>query len=139
MKCIKCKKREVFIKKRGLCRQCYMKEYYANKIKIEKGSSSVHPAEMEFIKNFFPHNDWIYLPVVFHLEKTSYTPDFYDVEQNTFIEVVGTPAAYHANKEKYQEMKTRFPKIRFEIRAPDGKLINESNMIFKRSKYPKII
>jgi len=132
MKCIRCNEREIFVKKRALCQRCYMREYYSGKMKLDAYAIG-NGAEMEFIKNYFDHNNWIYEPASFRLESSTYTPDFYDAERNVFIEVSGTLSAYRNNEHKYQEMEERFPKIKLEVRAPDGKLINESNLIFKRN------
>lgn len=52
-----------------------------------------------------------------------YSPDFYDGNRNVFIEVIGSRQAYDQNKEKYDLMKKIFPKIKFEIRTPDGALL----------------
>lgn len=84
--------------------------------------------EINFIKNFFNHNNWKYQPVAFYfLDGTKYTPDFYDVERNTFIEVAATRQAYHINRAKYLLMKIEFPKINFEVRDPFGKMVEEAN------------
>ena len=133
-KCINCKERDVFIKKRNLCKKCYANLYVNKKIDAHKkgdGKNINHTSEIEFIKNFFNHDNWIYEPVIFHLENEKYTPDFYDQETNTFIEVMGSRQAYYLNKEKYVKLKKLFPKINFEIRYPDGKLFEKLNFEIK--------
>lgn len=44
-----------------------------------------------------------------------YTPDFFCIEDNEYIEVAGTRQAYHANKHKYALMKKEYPLIKFSI------------------------
>lgn len=39
MKCSQCKKNPVFIKKRGICKQCYGKAYYKGEIAFGGGES----------------------------------------------------------------------------------------------------
>ena len=83
--------------------------------------------EVEFIKNFFSHSDWIHQPAQFRFDGTSYQPDFYDGYRNVFIEVAGTRQAYQQGKEKYDKFRKHYPKIKFEIRLPDGSLLNEES------------
>lgn len=128
--CVKCKENQIANKKRKLCLRCYQKEQYYGLIKKEEKSEKIessfkHKAEMEFIKNYFKNNDWIYQPAIFRLKDEKYTPDFYDQETNVFIEVVGTRQAYNYNKEKYILLRKLYPKILFEIRNSDGELIEK--------------
>lgn len=131
--CIKCKQRPVFIKKRQLCAACYQREY-------KKAGSFIAPEhdycgptlanhkhnnEVEFIKNFFDHNDWIYQPATFRINGDRYTPDFYDSKRNVFIEVAGTKQAFHQNKKKYKLFKKHYPLIKFEIRITSGSLLKD--------------
>lgn len=44
-----------------------------------------------------------------------YTPDFYCVEDDTYIEIVGSRQAYHQNKTKYRILEAEFPNITFQI------------------------
>ena len=44
-----------------------------------------------------------------------YTPDFFCVEDNQYIEVVGTPSQYIANAHKYIKMEIDFPEVNFTI------------------------
>ena len=80
--------------------------------------------ELEFVKNYFKHSNWIYHPASFNLCGESYSPDFYDGERNMFIEVAGTRQAYSSNKHKYKLMSEIFPKIKFEVRKTDGKILD---------------
>ena len=139
MKCIQCQENEIAVKKQQLCLSCYGK-FYRNR-KKDKTSFTEQTrtgqrevcrtvltryemfAEINFVKEFFTHNNWIHHPSVFHLNNVNYAPDFYDGERNVFIEVTGTRQAFHANKEKYALMGTIFPKINFEIRDNFGNLI----------------
>ena len=136
--CTECKKRPIYIKKRGLCLTCY------RKFRKEKGPlininsynySSKHYAknhnlrgEIEFVKNFFNHKNWIHHPGTFYFNgNDKYSPDFYDAERNCFIEVVGSRQAYHQNKEKYEKFRRFYPEMHFEIRQSDGSLLNEND------------
>ena len=121
--CIKCNKNPIFIKKRELCLSCYQKTYH------KRTSIPKLDREFDFVKNFFNHKNWIRHPVMFRLEGTIYTPDFYDSERNVFIEVAGTRQAYQANKSKYMMMEKLYPKIIFEVRQVSGKIIDINNPI----------
>lgn len=136
--CVICKKRSVLIKKRQLCMLCYQRErkkvgsFYDKELAESYGSKAKvkHVREMKFIKNYFNYpNNWVYQPANFHLNGSSYAPDFYDSERNVFIEVSGTRQAYHINKEKYKLFRETFPKIVLEIRKTSGELVNEESQI----------
>ena len=134
MNCIKCKEAEIAVKKYKLCSKCYGDAYRNGKLnryyKMDLCDASVakheHASEINFIKNYFKHQNWILHPVCFKLNNLSYTPDFYDGVRNCFIEVAGTRQAYHANKHKYELMREIYPLINFEIRKIDGSLIDTS-------------
>ena len=129
MSCSICGTQEIYCAKRNLCRKCYGREY----IKGRKGSPQAgrmdirHIREIEFVKQFFKHSNWSYSPVTFHFGDINYTPDFYDGETNTFIEVAGSRQAYHINKSVYALLRETYPKLQFEVRMPNGVLINEGN------------
>ena len=133
--CINCKQRPVHIKKRGLCAACYQRYHKSagRLITAEHNYSGIYAKgidnnrEIYFIKTFFTHNNWTHRPALFHLGSDKYTPDFYDGERNVFIEVSGSRQAYHQNKAKYELFRTIFPKIKLEIRTPDGKLLCETD------------
>ena len=121
--CILCKARPATSKKRQLCDSCYHKQRRNPKFsKVIR-----HNCEVEFIRNFFNHNNWQHQPASFRLNGVNYSPDFYDAERDTFIEVSGSRQAYHANKDKYEKFKELFPKIDFEVRKTDGSLLNEDD------------
>jgi len=84
-----------------------------------------HLGELEFIKNFFIHQNWIPQPAQFKLDSVKYIPDFYDGERNVFIEISRTRQAYSANKHKYDLFRQIFSKLNFEIRKPTGELLDE--------------
>jgi hypothetical protein len=88
--------------------------------------------ELEFIKNYFNHKNWIPQPANFYLDGLKYTPDFYDAERNVFVEVSRTRQAYGQNKHKYQLFRELFPQLNFEIRKPSGELLDETT----RQKQP---
>ena len=91
-------------------------------------------AEFDFVRNYFNHSDWIAQPATFRLNGTRYTPDFYDSKTNTFIEVSATRQAYSFNKHKYDLFRKLYPKLNFEIRKPNGELLEEDRPI-----YPQLI
>ena len=134
MKCKDCKKRDVGVKKYSLCPACYqaMRKrtqkngsiFYCHPIKNKHKQEVRFPREMEFVRNFFNHKNWLYTPATFQLGFKSYTPDFYDGERNVFIEVVGTRQAFYDNQESYRAFINIFPKINFEIRLMDGQQID---------------
>lgn len=117
--CVQCKKQPIHIKKRKLCIICYRK-FRAKKGRLIR---PIEHREMDFIKNYFEHNNWIYQPAIFNLGELNYTPDFYDGNRNIFIEVTGSRQAYNQNKEKYKLMSKIFPMIKLELRKPNGDLL----------------
>ena len=137
--CIVCKERAVRIKCRGLCDACYRKERksgFKNKarafsVEVSRATAQKiqNRAEIEFVKNFFHHTNWIHQPASFRCNGTYYQPDFYDQERNTFIEVAGTRQAYEQNKNKYKIFRDYFPSLNFEIRKEDGTLVVEEDRI----------
>lgn len=132
--CIDCKKRPILNKKRKLCGCCYQRlrmnvgrllspDGYPHDSRTQKKYSNQR--EVDFIKNYFTHSNWIYHPAFFKMDGESYSPDFYDAEKNVFIEVSGSRQAYHQNKEKYEKFKRYYPQLKFEIRNPNGDLISD--------------
>ena len=129
-KCVECKERPIQIEKRKICRRCYSRlraQGVLGGLSTFQNTTVYHIAEMDFIKNYFTHNNWTYHPVNFRLNNNQYMPDFYDGETNTFIEVSGSRQAYHINKVKYDLLRKKFPLIKFEIRTPDGQLLQKDN------------
>ena len=57
-----------------------------------------------------------------HPNMNRYTPDFYDIERDVYIEVVGTKQAYHSNKIKYQVFQDTYPDVKFELRRHTGEI-----------------
>lgn len=147
--CIICKRNPIGNKKRQLCFNCYQKlrktgklqgvRPYRSKLAIDQDGledtitsratveKHEHVGELEFIKNYFRHFNWIPQPASFSLNGHKYTPDFYDGERNVFIEVSRTRQAYSANSRKYKLFRELFPKLRFEIRKPSGELLTEDS------------
>ena len=80
--------------------------------------------EQYFADTFFKGRPF-YQPKFFTLSNQGtdkYTPDFYDTERDTYIEVVGTRQAYHQNKEKYELFQAAYPNIKFELRRHTGEI-----------------
>ena len=135
--CIACHERSIHNKKRQLCLRCYGRLKYQGFLEDKCHNNPHHTAEIEFIKNYFDHSNWIYQPALFRLDEEKYSPDFYDGERSMFIEVAGTRQAYHQNKEKYKLLKQLFPKLGFEIRKPSGELLNEDSWHKEWEQYPE--
>ena len=143
--CTECHKDPIQIKKYGLCRKCYSRLYYADKLKPVLSRVSLPPSkenyasgatiekmerdgEFEFVRSFFNKNtNWVHQPALFYFDGKKYRPDFYDVERNVFIEVSRTRQAYSKNKHKYDLFRKLYPKLNFEIRKPSGDLLNETS------------
>ena len=128
--CINCNKKPVKVKKRRLCQGCYniirYQEYKEKMVEFRKREgltvNQMFCSEVEFIRNFFTHNNWVFHPCSFNLNGQRYYPDFYDVKRNVFIEVSGTRQAFHSNFDKYKLFIKTFPKIKFEIRDIFGNI-----------------
>jgi len=118
--CINCKTKPVFIQKRRLCKECYRLFYNNKLLQPLKNTRIYHVSEIEFIKTFFKHQNWIYHPAIFRLNGVNYEPDFYDGERNIFIEVSATRQAFYANFEKYKLFIKTYPNIQFEVRDEQG-------------------
>ena len=75
----------------------------------------MHKREVMFLEQLKDNGkQYIYEPGYFLLSNgTKYYPDFYCVEDNTYIEVVGTRQAYSFNKNKYKLFK--FEIIRYDL------------------------
>ncbi len=123
-KCIICNEaKKIYCQKRRMCASCYQiwykqkdkpnaKQRYQDKI--------FHLTEVEFIKNFFTHQNWVYQPANFRVNHHRYCPDFYDGERNIYIEVAGTFQAFYKNRVKYRDFIETYPKIDFEVRTSKG-------------------
>ena len=140
--CVECDAKPVMIKKRGLCSACYQRLRKrggcfiggVDDIKSKRTKEKIiHKKELEFVRNYFTHQEWLYQPAFFRLESGSYSPDFYDQKKNVFIEVAGSRQAYHNNKQKYEEFNQKFPEIILEIRTSNGELLNIKNPEWKKN------
>lgn len=137
--CINCKKNPIYIKKRGLCKLCYPRLRKSGELEIKGKATPInkwniaHQAEIEFIKIFFEHNNWLYHPAIFRFNGNRYEPDFYDGERNVFIEVAGTSQAFYANLSKYKIFIETFPHINFEVRYKSGTLVDLEKGAFHKN------
>ena len=77
---------------------------------------------------------WIYEPMRFHLSKSTYKPDFYCPDNDTFYEVSNTRQAFHSNKEKYERFIEEYPHIKFSIVRPSGELYASSQLVVVHKK-----
>ncbi len=60
---------------------------------------------------------YFYQPKAFVLPEleTSYTPDFYVIEDKTFYEVIGTRQAFSYQREKIESFRLNYPKLQLEV------------------------
>ena len=132
--CIECGKNPIHIKKRKLCKLCYQRYWhthvaisdtYPSNYSKHKERKAKQASEIEFIKKFFYHKNWIFHPCSFQVNGHLYHPDCYDGERNVFIEVSGTSQAFYQNREKYIQFIKAYPKISFEIRYSSGELLKD--------------
>ena len=63
---------------------------------------------------------WAFEPIRFQVRESTYLPDFYCPDDDTFYEVVGTTSTYHQNKEKVKKFIKDYPHINFKYVNPDG-------------------
>lgn len=127
--CTQCQKKLVAVKKWGLCISCYNrmkatsnrnKKPFDQLIKSEQDVIyGIHQSEIIFIQNFLGGKKWYYEPAKFYVIDSWYIPDFYEIERNVFIEVIGTNQAFETNKHKYIAFKKLYPNIKLEIRKFD--------------------
>jgi hypothetical protein len=116
--CIQCGEAEVV--KRGLCNPCYGRVYR------QAGAPSRY-SEIEFVKNYFTHTNWLAQPARFRLSPLgvklkTYTPDFYDGETGVFIEVSSNRDAYFLQKASYDAFRGLYPTLKLEVRSVTGEL-----------------
>jgi hypothetical protein len=124
VKCMQCRLREVYAK--GLCKYCYSEAY-----RQAKRQSPVYSSEMEFVRNYFTHKNWVSQPAKFRLkfmgvDLKTYTPDFYDGETGVFIEVSSCSTAYWQGKATYDAFRKSYPTLTLEVRDIDGNLCEEA-------------
>jgi hypothetical protein len=83
---------------------------------------------MDFVRLHFTDWQWIFQPATFRLlNGIKYTPDFYDIKENVFIEVSGTRQAYSKGHDKYKAFRKSYPFIPFEVWGADNRLIEDRN------------
>lgn len=59
---------------------------------------------------------YIHHPCIFHFpDGMRYTPDFYCIDDNVFIELICTRQAFFQNKHKYNAIKLHYPQVSFQI------------------------
>lgn len=162
MICKECKtEKPILNQKRELCYSCYyrlrkqnpneFKPKYLNRYKTNRSSRptieektsnnrAYYKREMLFIQNCLQNRRWLYQPVTFHCKNYNYTPDFYLLDENIFIEVIGSTQAYYSNLHKYRHIKQCFPYINFEFRLQDGTEIGinkDKNGICRKMQFLK--
>jgi len=75
-------------------------------------------AELSFTKKMDAAGKrWIFEPTRFRLPDPyrSYRPDFYIVDDDIFIEVVGTRQAFCSNRKTYESFRETYPHIKFKV------------------------
>ena len=124
--CCECKKNPIYNKGRKLCKQCYSKLRY----EALKGGRielfTVNRRELLFESEYFHKQmkPYYYEPAIFQLGSAgTYKPDYYDIKDNVWIEVVGSRQAYHRNKEKYALFVKLYPMLKLELRLVNGELL----------------
>lgn len=91
--------------------------------------------EQTFAETFFngkPFEQPSFFPLS-HPEMQRYTPDFYDVERDVYIEVVGTRQAYQQNKGKYKVFRKEYPHIKFELRHHTGEIYHPRQQTIRKN------
>jgi hypothetical protein len=90
-----------------------------------------HEREVRFAATFFGDKPFLYTPATFKLppgsDRATYTPDFYDVTRDVWIEVVGSRQAYFSSKGSYKSFHAMYPNLKFEIRAFTGEIYTKQN------------
>lgn len=90
----------------------------------EKIAAIKNENERKFAEVFFDHDEWESQPDRLIFSGFTYRPDFLDKKRNVYIEVVGTRQAMSQGKAKYVKAFETLPNGEFELRNPEGKLIN---------------
>lgn len=123
--CSECKELKKYHAK-GLCKYCYWKKYYLEHKKNWKqhktnDKSNINDHEGQFAEHLESQGkSWAYQPIKFELKNTTYKPDFYCPDNNTFYEIAGTRQAIHQRKRKVKELMEMFPNINIKIVKPNG-------------------
>ena len=63
---------------------------------------------------------WVFEPIRFEVNQTTYMPDFYCPDEDTFYEVVGTRQAISQRAKKIAEFIQIYPHIKFKLVHPNG-------------------
>jgi hypothetical protein len=90
----------------------------------EKLSAIKNENERKFAEVFFDHDEWESQPERLVFSGFTYRPDFLDKKRNVYIEVVGTRQAMSQGRAKYVKAFETLPEGAFELRNPDGQLVN---------------
>jgi len=67
---------------------------------------------------------WAFEPIRFEVNQTTYTPDFYCPDEDTFYEVVGTRQAISQRAKKIADFIEIYPHIKFKLVHPNGEKYN---------------
>jgi len=100
--CVECKQNLVETKKRHLCRCCYNRPRKQQKIDTTtNGHGRIYirmtPAEVVFASTHLSQGLVFHPCTVRFLDKTSYTPDFWDPSRQAFLELSTTGGAIVSN------------------------------------------
>ncbi len=90
----------------------------------------MHRTEHRFANILTAHNKtWKYHPKRFEVGDSTYEPDFYCVEDDIYIEVTSSKAAYEFNKNKYILFQKLYPNLKFTIVKPNGEPFIGDNIL----------
>ena len=63
---------------------------------------------------------WVFEQIRFQLKDTTYKPDFYCPDNDTFYDVIGTRQALHCSRNKIKELLKTYPDIKYKMVKPTG-------------------
>ncbi len=75
---------------------------------------------------------WAYEPMRFILSESTYRPDFYCPDNDTFYEVANTRQAFNFQRKKYERFVQEYPHIKFVIVHPSGELYALNKLVVVR-------
>lgn len=130
--CVECNERPIKVQKSGLCAKCYSRRYNQGGKKTGYGTTDCNGvrSEIYFAKLYFDHKNWLYQSVTFRLDfNETYRPDFYDVQNNVYIELSSSESAFSRSLYKVKKARLLFPYYKFEFRKINGELIDENKKI----------
>lgn len=78
----------------------------------------------------------VFTPRRFDLGVTTYTPDFYCPQLDTWFEVVASHRAYQLNRKKYLVFRRRHPHLRFKLVCVDGSRYMEKRLLPETNGQP---